>query len=38
MGSSETIQRNTCFLDDHFYRLWSAAKATGIKLPYSKKN
>ena len=24
------------FLDDHFSRLWSAAKATGIKLPYSK--
>ena len=24
------------FLDDHFSRLWYAAKATGIKLPYSK--
>ena len=24
------------FLDDHFSRLWSAAKTTGIKLPYSK--
>ena len=27
---------NLVFLDDHFSRLWSAAKATGIKLIYSK--
>jgi len=29
-------RRTLVFLDDHFSRLWSAAKATGIKLPYSK--
>ena len=37
MGSSQTIQGNFNFIDDHLNRLWSAAKATGIQLPFKKR-
>ena len=37
MGSSQTFNGNFIFIDDHLNRFWNAAKATGIQLPFNKK-
>ena len=33
---SDYLKGTLIFIDDHLNRLWNAAKATGIQLPFNK--